>query len=450
MSDCIVAIATPPFDSIHHIIRGSGKNSFDILKKTFCLQSFNLINKHKNIINIQNNLYGNIEIYIFPEPRSYTGENMFEIHLWGNILMAHNILESLLNNSATLAKEGEFTKRALLNGKKNFLEVEHLSNIYEATSPKIVKLNNNILDSKTTEKKLKYIYNLLLNIISELEATWDFVEHDIPPIDTEKLFNDLKNIYKYLLIILNNTHYFDSLSNEFKIAIYGFSNVGKSFIFKRLTGHNSIIANTRGTTREVISATKIYKNITFTFLDLPGYNVILKSDVEKLSNILVQNVIPQVDGIVFIFDLSSKNIQLEFQCFEKIKNKVMLTVGNKMDISKKNNENFLLKNFATEDIIFVSALKNKGFGKLLDRLSRKLSMSVSKSTSNFISLRQYQLLNEIKISLENVIKHFELNTPVDIIVDELKFSLQNFESLFGIRLDEEILTNIMSKFCIGK
>ncbi|MFN7181146.1 MAG: GTP-binding protein [Planctomycetota bacterium] len=450
MNDCIVAIATPLVGSIHHIIRGSGKDAFVILKSSFDLNIEMLLNTRQKIIHLDVPAGINIIVYLFYEPYSYTGENMFEIHLWGNYVIACEILEKLLRNGAVTAKEGEFTKRALFNGKKNLLEVEHLSNLYASFSSQIVKLNHNILHSKTNQEKLRNTYNLLLDIVSELEASWDFVEYDIPAVNFDKAVNDLKNIYTGLCALLNNVNYFDTHAQGFKIAIWGLPNAGKSFIFKRLTGYMSIIAGERGTTRDIISATKRWQGITFTFLDMPGYDIMLKSEVEKLSSQVVRDILPHIDGIIFVFDLSSKEMDLEFQCYEKVKNKVVLIAANKMDICNEAKKDSLLKVIDGKDIVFVSALKNKGFGSLLQKLSKKFLQPTDHTDYQFVSQRQYLLLNEIKNSLENAIKHFEDGTPVDIIVDELKYSLQNLESLFGIRLDEEILTNIMSKFCVGK
>ncbi len=432
MNDCIVAIATPPINSIHHIIRGSGEDALILLEKVKSA--------------MQNTEY---YTYTFKKPHSYTGENMFEIHLWGNYIQAHKILQILIANGARMAKEGEFTRIAFSNGKKNFIELEQLGMLFESESADIVKINTNILESKHTENILKEIYNTLLNIVSELEATWDFVEHDIPPIDTTKLLTDLKNTYCDLNATLQNLNPY-SFTHSYKIALWGLPNVGKSLIFKRLTGYDSLVTDIKGTTRDVISARKIYNNVTFTFLDLPGYSITFKNEIEKYSQELINNILPATDGIIYVFDLSNEEVEQEWQCFEKIRNKVILCIGNKVDVQNHKKYNFLLKNINKDSLVVTSALKNRGFGQLLNKLSSKLIQKNHLPSLNIVSSRQFQLLQEIKKSIENAISGFENKTSYDLIVDELKYSLQNLDSLFGKRLDEEILTNIMSKFCIGK
>lgn len=442
MSNCIVAIATPPFNSAYHIIRASGKDTFTILEKTF--------NIHIEINNKKPLLLQTPEftIYLFKEPYSYTGENMFEIHLWGNYFQAHNILAKLIENGARLAKEGEFTQIAFLNGKKNFLELEHLASLFESETADVINITESILDSKRIENKLKEIYDALLNLISDLEATWDFVEHDIPQPEMAKLLKDLENIYSTLNTEFKNLHPFND-TFSCRLAIWGLPNVGKSFIFKRLTGYNSLITPVAGTTRDIISASKTYNNITFTFLDLPGYNVIFRNDIEKYSQQLINSIFPRLSGIIYVFDLSIPPMDAEWECYQKVHDKVVLCIGNKADIINPGKINFLLRNI-NKKFIIVSALKNKGFGKLLNALYSVINNSKLLSGYAPISTRQFNLLEEIKSSVERALNEFRNNQPPDLIVDELKYSIINLESLLGIRVEEDILKNIMSKFCIGK
>jgi tRNA modification GTPase len=443
MSEAIVAIATPLLGTISHIIRCSGKDCFKILEQTF---NISLSNKKNKMLFLDKTTY----IYFFYEPASYTGEDMFEIHLWGNHILADQILQKLIQNGARLAKAGEFTQLALLNGKKNFLEVEQLSQIYNSFSNTIVSLNNTILESKKIENTFNEIYDTLLNCISDLEATWDFVEHDIPNIDTKEIFNTLANIYNQISAFLKEATALDSNFTSPKIAIWGLSNVGKSSIFKCLTGYNSIITPIKGTTRDVISATKTFLGKTFTFLDLPGYDIVFKSEIEKYSVEVAKEIIPKTDGILFVVDLANEEVELEYNCFKKVEEKVIAIVGNKIDIAHPKKIKQTFEKYKNNPKLFVSALQNRGFGKLLSFLSKKFTSNYSPPYWYILPLRQYNILQQIKESLQHAIADYKRGITIDIIVDELKDCITNLEILSGKKLSEEILSSIMSKFCIGK
>lgn len=458
--DIIIALATPLTTTALAIIRISGKNCWQLGKNIF-------LNKNKTkknfpqswklypgkIFHPQNKtILDEVLIAFYPEKRSYSGEEMVEIFCHGGVANIKNILDLLLQYNTRLAKPGEFTQRAFLNGKLDLVQAESIAAITSAENLAFLQAAQNNLQGKFGEK-IKEIKNILIKLVSELEVIFDYPNEDLEELNKNNILkqvNILREKIKYLIEIFSSQN--ENLSS-IKSVICGKPNVGKSSIFNFLLGEEkALVTSISGTTRDSLEGFLELKNISFHLFDTAGIRK-TKNKIELLGIKKTQAVIENAKLILLVLDgYKGFDFQDEY-LIKTLKNKDIIILLNKKDIEKfklKEANSFLKKqNLKKFKLFSVSAKTGEGFKEFQNYLLKKYSPKF-RDDNFLINLRQKQLLEKSLKCLEQAKKQINKNILLDIICEDLKNSLYLIGEITGENISEEVISSIFKNFCIGK
>ncbi len=441
----IVAIATASGVGSIAIIRVSGNKALSISKK---LINKNLTPRHAtltSIYNKDNTLIDKAIVIYFKAPNSFTGEDIVEFQCHGGAIVAQEILETLLYYGATLAKPGEFTKRAFLNGKIDLSEAEAIAKMIETKSVDGAK----ILARQIKGELKEFIDSLrekLLMLLSYSEVMIDYAEEDIPKDLVNNLKNNLNETKKELENIVESSLRRKGLIEGFWLSIIGKPNVGKSSILnKMLNFERAIVSNIAGTTRDSIEEQiKIGSHIV-RIADTAGIRD-TKDLVESLGVKRSIKWIEESDIVVAVFDASSKLDKEDFKILNLLENskaQKKIIVLNKIDLGM----NIELDKFKDYEIVKISA--KESVKELLNKVEKILNSLSQNDELMLISNRQIEsvqkALNEINqafIPLENEELEF-FSYHINSAINALNEITKPYENI-------ELLDKMFSEFCLGK
>ncbi|BED92491.1 MAG: tRNA uridine-5-carboxymethylaminomethyl(34) synthesis GTPase MnmE [Candidatus Paraimprobicoccus trichonymphae] len=431
------------------VVRISGENSIKIADSVF--KSNSKLDKLKGYTAKFGKIIENGEFIdeaialVFRAPHSYTGENVVEISCHGGLFLVRRLLRAVLNAGAELAKAGEFTKRAFLNGKLDLTQAE---SVIDLINSKTEKSNRLAFDVKqgVTYKKILSIKEKILDIISSLDAWIDYPEEDIPEIKERNLIENLSVICEKINKLINTYDYGKIIKSGIKTVILGKPNVGKSTLMNLLSGtQKSIVTDIPGTTRDVIEETILLGDIQLSLLDTAG---IRKTDnlIEKIGVEKSKDELKTADLVFVLLDNSRELSQEDIEILDFTKNKKRIVIINKTDLEKKLNLNFELEN-----IVNFSAKNEQGLNDLKNMLYKIINIENSDENEVIISNeRQLDCLKRSLKLLNFCINDLKNNVTLDVITILLQEVLDVLNELTGENTNEELINKIFSKFCVGK
>ena len=452
----IAAISTASGIGGIGIIRMSGKDCFEILSKFF-------IPKNKKMeprgYNIQ---YGHIinpetkqkidEVLVsyFIEPKSYTKENLCEIHSHGGNIIMKQILELCLENGASLAEPGEFTKRAFLNGRIDLAQAEAVIDILNAKTE---------LEAQTAEKQLdgqlshniEEIRSLGISLMSNIEASIDYPEYDIEEVSKQELTDILLQIEERLEKLIKSFDNGKLVKDGIKTAIVGTPNAGKSSLLNAfLKEDRAIVTEYAGTTRDTIEEYITVNGIALKIIDTAGIRE-TENEIEKIGIEKSKKLINEADLVIAIFD-GSKELTCEDELILKlISSKVAIIVLNKEDIGRPSDEMLRMLQIG-KPIVSISALKEIGIDSIYNEIINLFDFSRIKQDSPIMitNIRHKHLIEQARKSAQSALKTIHDKMPIDIISIQIKDMLEYLGKITGNNVSEDIIQDIFSKFCLGK
>ena len=436
MKDTIVAIATPPGKGGIGIVRVSGEKSLDIAKKFFAPFPENIEPSRMYFGKFNGSVKDTGYLVFFKSPKSYTGEDTAEFHLHGSPYILQTVVSDIIDSGmARLADPGEFTKRALFNGKINLVEAEAINTIISAEN-KYQAMVLSSLSGRLSRFTLS-LKNSLIKAIAFLEAAIEYPEEEetSTAIDrTLPVVNEALSSIKRVIDVYNKSRF---VFRGAKIVIAGKPNVGKSSLLNVIAGfERAIVSEIPGTTTDSIEVDIEYKGLKFCFVDTAG---IRKGEgvIESLGIERTFNELEEADLIIYMFDVNDADFSIP-SSIEGFKYKI-LKILNKIDI--KNVNNF--------DGIKISARLNIGVNTLLDKVYEYFS--ATDFTENFIfSERQYQGLKNAEQSL----LHFKEQAGESMLPEVgsaiLNEAIEHLEGVIGEITTDKILDSIFGNFCLGK
>lgn len=460
-TDTITAISTSLTTQSIGIIRISGDKSFDITEKI-------IVDKNKKQKKIEDRkinycfvydekndmILDEVIVLAMKAPRSYTKEDVIEIQCHGGIKIIENILNLVLSKGARLAEPGEFTKRAFLNGRIDLSQAESVADLLLAkndfaTAAAMSGLKGNI------KQKIINIKNIILEEIAHIEASLDDPEHLSLDGYKNELENKLLNIKNDLIKIISDSKNGKLIKEGINTAIIGQPNVGKSSLLNLLYGEErAIVTDIEGTTRDTIKETININGITLNIIDTAG---IREKNVDKIEQIGIDRSLKEAENsdlILFVTDIEKYEkedkqfLENDKLLFSKIKtfNKPIIKIYNKNDLT--NNINFKIED---DDIIF-STKTNHGY----DILKNKIKNMFVKNEINFnteIFLTNERQLSSIKkalSSIENVLSAINDDLSEDFLTIDLNDAYIHLANILGEEVDDDVINEIFSKFCMGK
>jgi tRNA modification GTPase len=449
-NDTIAAIATSMGRSAVNIIKISGPESISIVSKIF---TKDLSKLEPNTINYGfikegNELIDEVLVSLFTSPNSQTGEDIVEINTHGGISVTNKVLELVLSNGARLAEPGEFLKRAFLNGKKDLIEAEAISDLINAKTEEARKMSLKGLSGELS-KKIKTLRNKILNIIANIEVNIDYPEYEDAIIYTNELLKtNINEIQSDLEKLVKESEKGTLLNNGINVGIVGKPNVGKSSLLNLLINEEkAIVTDIEGTTRDIVEGNITINGVTLNLIDTAGIretnNVVEKLGVEKSKDIINKS-----DLIIALFDISRPFTLEDEAILSSIKAKKSIIILNKTDLPTKID----LNKFTSYNVIKTSVKEDIGKDELLNMIKELFSLNEIE-TGDFTYLsnaRQISLIKEaLKLCLEIKYQN-EQNTPVDLIQIDLQNLWEKLGEITGDAYKDELLDEIFSKFCLGK
>ena len=457
--DTIAAISTAPGIGGIGIVRLSGDNCFDILKKIFkAKKEENIENikgytiKYGKIVNPKDNqIIDEVLVSYFKEPNSYTTENVCEINSHGGIIVVRKILELCLENGARLAEAGEFTKRAFINGRIDLSQVEAVIDIINAKTEKESKASVNMLEGNLS-KEIKMIKENILNVLTDIEASIDYPEYDIEEVSNNKALEMLKKVQKQLKTLEDSFENGKILKEGIKVAIIGKPNSGKSSLLNAiLREERAIVTDIEGTTRDTIEEYVSIEGIPFKFIDTAG---IRKADnkVEEIGIEKSKKVAKESDLIIAMFDNSKELSKEDKEILKFIKDKKAIILLNKSDLEDKQLQNSKEVLDTGKKILKISLLSEPNLSDLYKELDImfKLNQIAADNEVLITNVRHKNLIKNAIKHTEEAKKSLNSGMPIDIISINIKEILEDLSEITGENVSEDIIKEIFSKFCLGK
>ena len=415
------------------IIRISGPRAKEIPK------IFNFFRSKPKIFQIRKLKYNNktidtIPVVWLPGPNTYTGEDVYELHIHGAISVEEIIYNILLKEkNFEIAEKGEFTKRAVLNGKIDLTQAEAVNDLINSETEKQLEFANSLLDGNLKQSLIQW-RDQIVKLSSSIEVLIDFSDEDIP-VDVEEIFmQKLKKLIHDLEKSVKFSSYSRSLRNGFVVSIIGKPNVGKSSLMNCIMNKDvSIVTNIAGTTRDLIEQKKNINGFPVYFNDTAGIRNTL-SEIEEAGIKKTKEIVLNSDIILNLSDNGQFSLPFE------LKKLNIINVSTKSDINKKKYKN---------EKISISVKKNKGITKLLKMIFNHLKTLEPDEPSKLSNLRQ---INGIKNALKALkrIKTLSLKKETELVAEELRLSAAAISNITSTVDIEEILDEIFNKFCIGK
>ncbi len=450
MTDTICAIATSVGTSAINIIKISGKESISIVNKLF---TKDLLKAKTHTITFgyikdKEEKVDEVLVSVFLEPNTYTGENIVEINTHGGLAVTNKILEMLLEQGCRLAEPGEFLKRAFLNGKRDLLEAESISDLINAKTEASRKMSMNGVTGELS-RIIKNLRNKLLTIIANIEVNIDYPEYEDAIVYTNELLkNNIIEIKNELKKIVDESEKGSIIKNGINVGIVGKPNVGKSSLLNRLINEDkAIVTDVEGTTRDIVEGKIVINGIEINLIDTAGIrqtsNVVEKIGVEKSKSILETS-----DLLLAIFDGSKPLTKDDLDILKEIENKKSIIIINKEDLPMQIEK----EKFSRYKTLQISIKENKGINDIIEEIKSLFNLN-ELETQDFTYLSNARQINLIKNCLslsEEINKQNEKNTPVDLIQIDIQRLWEKLGELTGESYKDELLDEIFSKFCLGK
>ena len=450
MTDTICAIATSVGTSAINIIKISGKESISIVNKIF---TKDLLKAKTHTITFgyikdKEEKVDEVLVSVFLEPNTYTGENIVEINTHGGLAVTNKILEMLLEQGCRLAEPGEFLKRAFLNGKRDLLEAESISDLINAKTEASRKMSMNGVTGELS-RIIKNLRNKLLTIIANIEVNIDYPEYEDAIVYTNELLRtNIIEIKNELKKIVDESEKGSIIKNGINVGIVGKPNVGKSSLLNRLINEDkAIVTDVEGTTRDIVEGKIVINGIEINLIDTAGIrqtsNVVEKIGVEKSKSILETS-----DLLLAIYDGSKPLTKDDLDILKEIENKKSIIIINKEDLPMQIEK----EKFSRYKTLQISIKENKGINDIIEEIKSLFNLN-ELETQDFTYLSNARQINLIKNCLslsEEINKQNEKNTPVDLIQIDIQRLWEKLGELTGESYKDELLDEIFSKFCLGK
>ena len=460
-NDTICALSTPPGIGAIAIVRLSGPEAISISslffksqKINFTVPQFESHTAHFGFFSTGNEIIDEVVLTIFRNPHSYTGDDIIEISCHGSEYVQQRILEVLIDAGARMARAGEFTMRAFLNGKLDLSQAEAVADLISSRS----KVAHDLALSQMRggfSQKIKDMRSQLLDLASLLELELDFSEEDVEFADRTKLKSLIEGIIAEMSKLAESFSLGNVIKKGIPVAIIGKPNVGKSTLLNALLNEErAIVSEIPGTTRDTIEDTFTIHGITFRFIDTAGLRSHTTDTIETIGISRTYEKIKEASVILYLFDISTITVEeidelkIEFRDHINDPEKHFMLIGNKTDLMIEA-PHHVTALFDLETI-FISAKRKENINLILDRLVKTAKTANIADQAIVSNARHYHSITNTLSALNEASIGLEDNIPTDLIATDIRSALHHLGEITGEVTSEDILGNIFGKFCIGK
>lgn len=451
--DTIVALATPPGIGAIGVIRLSGNRAIEIVNALFPSKDLGKQSTHSihvGFIKEKGIDIDEVVVSLYKNPRSYTGEDVVELGCHGSPYVQQQVIQACIRQGARLAKAGEFTQRAFLNGKLDLTQAEAVADIIASNTAASQRTALHNMRGGFSEI-LKQLRENLVQFSALIELELDFSQEDVEFADRKKFYELIESATTVTADLLASFHLGNVIKNGVSVAIIGKPNAGKSTLLNTLLNENrAIVSEIAGTTRDTVEEMINIDGILFRLIDTAGIRDHSTDVIELIGIEKSREKIEQSDEVIYIFDVNTETpgeVEAAIALIRE-KNSNYLLVGNKADVM---GDQAAAEKFAGEDVLYISAKEKLHIDLLKQRLVDKIIKGhISTENTIITNARHYEALQQVHQSLADIRAGLDNNITGDLLALDIRRCLHYISEITGDITNEHVLDYIFSKFCIGK
>ena len=459
--DTIVALATATGIGAIGVIRLSGARTFEIINALFSSKDLSKQASHTlhvGIIKEENVVLDEVVVSLFKNPKSYTGEDVIEISCHGSPYVQQRVLQACIHGGARLAKPGEFTQRAFLNGKLDLTQAEAVADLIASESEAAQQTALQQMRGGFSND-IKLLREQLINFAALIELELDFGEEDVEFADRKKLELLVDEILISIKKLIKSFQLGNIIKNGVTAVIAGRPNAGKSTLLNAmLNEERAIVTDIAGTTRDTIEEKLVVNGIVFRLIDTAG----IREATDFIEKIGIEKSMEKINNagiLIYVFDASTNSEVDVLEDLKKLKqpSQQILLVANKID--KCNEQQLGMLQYSINEmpennytVFKVSALNKTQVDELINYLpSLVLAEKINTNQTIVVNSRHYASLLNCEQSSLKVQAGLQSNITGDLLALDIRYALQSLGEITGeILHDKDILGTIFGKFCIGK
>ncbi len=454
--DTIAAIATGMTNSGIGIVRISGEEAFSIIDKIYKSKGNKILSKEKShtihygYIYDGEDMVDEVLVSVMRAPGTYTGEDTVEINCHGGLFIVQKVLEVVLKYGARMAEPGEFSKRGFLNGKMDLSKAEAVMDLIHSKSEYAYKNSLNQLKGNLFAK-IKECREKLIYEIAFIESALDDPEHIDINGYSEKLKITVEQLEKEMIKLIESSMNGKIIKEGIKTVIVGKPNAGKSSLLNVLLGEErAIVTDIEGTTRDVLEESINLGGIKLVMMDTAGIRD-TEDIVEKIGVEKAKDHVKDADFIMYVVDSSKPLDENDNVIFTMLKDKKSLVLLNKMDLNTVVTEDEIKRKTESE-VISISAKENMGIDVLTEKIKNMFLQGEIDFNEDIMitNLRHKNLLEEALESLKMVEQSIENDMPEDFYSIDLMSAYTALGYIIGEEVEDDLVNEIFSKFCMGK
>ncbi len=451
--DTIVALATPQGIGAIGVIRLSGAKAFQMANELFpskdlMVQASHTL--HVGYLQMDGQVLDEVVLSLFKGPKSYTGEDVIEISCHGSPYIQQQIISACVSKGARLAKAGEFTQRAFLNGKLDLAQAEAVADIIASNTAASQKAAMHTMRGGFSSA-LKNLRERLIQFSALIELELDFSQEDVEFADRKAFYELIAELTDSTSVLIKSFQLGNVIRNGVSVAIIGKPNAGKSTLLNSLLNENrAIVSDIPGTTRDTIEEVINIHGILFRLIDTAGIRAHTHDVIESAGMERSLAKMREAELVLYLFDIADPVEEvLERKREMEEKGLKFLLVGNKVDAIDK--EHYESKLASLASVIFISAKGGHGVEQLKEQMADVILKGNIHTESTIVTnARHYQALVEAGKSLSDIKTGLDNRLPGDLLALDIRRCLHYLGEITGEVNNEEMLDWIFSKFCIGK
>ena len=457
--DTIAAISTAPGEGAIGIVRISGDLAISIASSIYQCGTKQLEEQKTHTIHYghivdpkSGEVYDEVMVSVLRAPKTFTREDIVEINCHGGIVAINRVLQLVLRMGARLAEPGEFTKRAFLNGRIDLSQAEAVMDLIRAKTDKSMQLAMRQLDGQLSHL-IQNLRQEILNTLAQVEVNIDYPEYDdVEEMTLQLLREKTQQVLQGIRALLNTASQGKILRDGLKTAIVGRPNVGKSSLLNvLLREEKAIVTDIAGTTRDTIEEYVNVRGVPLQLIDTAG---IRETDdvVEKIGVERSRKALKEADFVLLLLNQSETLQEEDIRLLETTKGMKRIILFNKTDLPSKLSKEDITPYANEEEIVTTSMLNKEGIDQLEEKIAGYFFQGqMNERDATYLSnTRHIALLEKAEQALIEVQNGIEMEMPVDLIQIDFTRVWDLLGEITGDSVQDELLTQLFSQFCLGK